>query len=67
MFLPPTHPRHRRRRLDIFWPEPLRSLFQNNCIKEALTVLARIHAKGNQSAPVIQSELKEIRVIVEFG
>lgn len=47
-------------------PESPRWLFQHDRTDEALLVLAKLHAKGDQSAPIVQSEFEEIRVVVEY-
>lgn len=52
--------------LIFFRPESPRWLFQHDRTEEALLVLAKLHAKGDQSAPVVQSEFEEIRVVVEY-
>ncbi|CAL5871960.1 uncharacterized protein PFLUO_LOCUS6217 [Penicillium psychrofluorescens] len=50
----------------LFRPESPRWLFQHDRSEEALQVLANLHAKGDQNAPVVQSEYEEIRVVVEY-
>lgn len=52
--------------LMFFRPESPRWLFQHDRTEEALLVLANLHARGDQTAPVVQSEYEEIRVVVEF-
>ncbi|KAJ5801943.1 uncharacterized protein N7503_004393 [Penicillium pulvis] len=50
----------------LFRPESPRWLFRHDRSEEALQVLAKLHAKGDQNAPVVQSEFEEIRVVVEY-
>lgn len=52
--------------LIFFRPESPRWLFQHDRTEEALLILAKLHAKGDQNAPVVQSEFEEIRVVVEY-
>lgn len=50
----------------LFRPESPRWLFQHDRSEEALQVLAKLHANGDQNAPVVQSEYEEIRVVVQY-
>jgi len=47
-------------------PESPRWLAKNDRWEEAHEVLALVHAKGDRNAPFVQTELQEIRDMVEF-
>ncbi|KAL1991246.1 hypothetical protein VTN49DRAFT_5750 [Thermomyces lanuginosus] len=49
-----------------FVPESPRWLAKKDRWEEAHDVLALVHAKGDRSAPFVQTELQEIRDMVEF-
>ncbi|KAK6371805.1 high affinity glucose transporter [Exophiala oligosperma] len=50
----------------IFRPETPRYLVRHDRQDEALEVLAKLRSKGVREDPLVQAELQEIRVIVEF-
>ncbi|GAD97734.1 hypothetical protein AN9184.2 [Paecilomyces variotii No. 5] len=50
----------------IFLPESPRWLAKKDRWEECHEVLALVHAKGDRSAPFVQTELHEIREMVEF-
>lgn len=50
----------------LFRPESPRWLFHHDRNEEALTVLANLHANGDQDETVVRAEYEEIRVVVEF-